>query len=68
MKRAAIIGMGDIYPIHMAAIQADPQITLCAVCDSDEAKEGQAPQGVPFYRRRNRTVFIYVFPITCITR
>ena len=50
MKRAAIIGMGDIYPIHMAAIQAYPQITLCAVCDSDEAKEGQAPQGVPFYR------------------
>lgn len=50
MKRAAIIGMGDIYPIHMAAIQADPQITLCAVCDSDEVKEGQAPQGVPFYR------------------
>lgn len=50
MKRAAIIGMGDIYPIHMAAIQADPQITLCAVCDSDKAKEGQAPQGVPFYR------------------
>lgn len=48
MKRAAIIGMGDIYPIHMAAIQADPQIILCAVCDSDEAKEAQAPQGVPF--------------------
>ncbi len=49
MKKAAIIGMGVISPIHIAAIQGNPQITLAAVCDTEESKRSDAPSGVPFY-------------------
>ena len=33
MKKAAVIGLGDISPIHLAAIAGNPDIELCAVCD-----------------------------------
>ena len=33
MKRAAIIGLGDISQIHIAGILANPEITLCGLCD-----------------------------------
>ena len=49
MKKAAIIGMGVISSTHLAAIQANPRITLAAVCDIDESKRSAAPLGVPFY-------------------
>ena len=35
MKKAAVIGLGDISPIHLAAIAGNPDIELCAVCDID---------------------------------
>lgn len=49
MKRAAVIGLGDISGIHITALQANPEITLAAVCDIDESRKEQAPEGVPFY-------------------
>lgn len=49
MKRAAVIGLGDISGIHLAAIAKNPEITLAAVCDIDESKREGAPAGVPFY-------------------
>lgn len=49
MKRAAVIGLGDISGVHIAAISANPNITLAAVCDIDAAKKASAPKDVPFY-------------------
>lgn len=49
MKRAAIIGFGTIAPVHLAAIQSNPEIKLCAICDINEAVKASAPAGVPFY-------------------
>ncbi|MCM1134420.1 MAG: Gfo/Idh/MocA family oxidoreductase [Clostridium sp.] len=49
MKRAAIIGLGDISGIHIGAIEKNPEITLAAVCDIDEAARERAPEKVPFY-------------------
>ena len=31
MKKAAVIGLGDIAPIHIGAIAANDEIELCAV-------------------------------------
>lgn len=50
MKRAAVIGLGDISGIHIAGIQENPEIQLVAVCDIDESKKETAPEGVPFYK------------------
>ncbi len=49
MKKAAIIGMGVISSIHLAAIESNPNITLAAVCDTDESRRSAAPEGIPFY-------------------
>ena len=49
MKKAAVIGLGDISAIHLAAIQSNPEIELTAVCDIDEQAAERAPEGVPFY-------------------
>ncbi len=49
MKRAAIIGMGEIYSVHLAAIENNPSIQLAGVCDIDEAKRDRAPDGVPYF-------------------
>uniref|UniRef100_UPI0040561BA8 Gfo/Idh/MocA family protein n=1 Tax=Agathobacter sp. TaxID=2021311 RepID=UPI0040561BA8 len=49
MKRAAVIGLGDISFIHILGIQSNPDITLAAVCDIDESCKEKAPEGVPFY-------------------
>lgn len=49
MKKAAIIGMGVIYSIHLTAIQNNPNITLVAVCDADEGRRSAAPVDIPFY-------------------
>lgn len=49
MKTAAVLGLGDISFIHLAAIQSNPGITLAAVCDIDKSKKEKAPEGIPFY-------------------
>lgn len=49
MKKAAIIGFGTIAPVHLAAIQSNPEIELCAVCDTNEAVRASLPEGVAFY-------------------
>lgn len=49
MKKAVVIGMGDISCIHIMAIQENPEIELVAVCDIDEEKRSKAPEGVAFY-------------------
>lgn len=49
MKKAAIIGMGVISSIHIAAVESNPEITLVGVCDTDESRKGAAPDHVPFY-------------------
>lgn len=50
MKKAAIIGLGDISSIHYNAIRADSDIRLVAVCDTDREKEKTAGEyQVPFY-------------------
>ena len=49
MKKAAIIGFGTIAPVHLAAIRSNPEIELCAVCDTNEAVRISVPEGVPFY-------------------
>lgn len=49
MKRAVVIGLGDISVIHLAAIKLNDEIELVGVCDIDPAAEERAPEGVPFY-------------------
>lgn len=49
MKKAAVIGLGDVSSIHLAAIHKNPNITLCAVCDKDSTMQNKAPIGVPYY-------------------
>lgn len=49
MKRAAVIGLGDISGTHIKGIQGNPRIVLAAVCDIDESRREAAPEGVPFY-------------------
>ncbi len=49
MKKSAIIGMGVISSIHIASIQNNPQITLVGVCDIDDTKKSEAPEGTPFF-------------------
>ena len=44
MKKAAVIGLGDIAPIHIGAIAANDEIELCAVCDINPAAKERAPQ------------------------
>lgn len=49
MKKAAVIGLGTIAPIHLDAIARNPEIELVGVCDIDEATRQNAPAGVPFF-------------------
>lgn len=49
MKKAAVIGLGTIAPIHLDAIARNPEIELAGVCDIDEAGCKNAPAGVPFF-------------------
>lgn len=56
MKTAAVIGLGDISAIHIAAIQANPEIQLIAVCDIDKSAEARAPKGIPFYQDHSQMI------------
>lgn len=49
MKKAAVLGLGDISAIHLAAIDQAENISLVAVCDVNPAARAGAPEGVPFY-------------------
>lgn len=49
MKKAVVIGLGDVSPVHIAGIQNNSEIQLAAVCDIDESRKSVAPEGVPFY-------------------
>lgn len=49
MKKAAVIGLGAIVPIHLDAIARNPEIQLVGVCDIDESTRKMAPEGIPFY-------------------
>ncbi len=49
MKKAVVIGLGDISSIHINGIMENPEIELVAVCDIDETRKTQAPEGVHFY-------------------
>lgn len=49
MRTAAVIGLGAISPIHLAAIEANENIRLVAVCDIDEGARSRAPEGVAVY-------------------
>jgi predicted dehydrogenase len=48
MKKAAIVGLGDIAPCHVGAMTGNENIQLVAACDIDPARRAIAP-GVPFY-------------------
>jgi predicted dehydrogenase len=51
MTTAAVVGIGDISALHLAAIQANPGIELVGVCDSDARRAETAGRafGVPFF-------------------
>lgn len=49
MKRAAIIGLGDISKIHIAAMETNKEINLCAVCDNNIEMRHFAPSKANFY-------------------
>lgn len=48
MKRAAVIGLGDVSSVHMNALKANSEVTICAVCDIDESKKAVYGD-IPFY-------------------
>jgi predicted dehydrogenase len=49
MLQSAIIGLGDIAPVHLAAIAAYPGATLAAGCDTDPERKRLLPPGTPFF-------------------
>lgn len=49
MQKAALIGMGDIYHIHLAALRTLPNVQIVGVCDTDPAAAVHAPEGAAFY-------------------
>lgn len=51
MTTAAVVGIGDISALHLAAIAGNPTIDLVGVCDVDAERAEQAGQahGVPWF-------------------
>jgi predicted dehydrogenase len=49
MLRAALIGLGVIGRVHIAAIESLQNAGLVAVCDTDPEKKPAAPAGAAFY-------------------
>lgn len=49
MKKAAIIGLGDISFVHLDGILGNPELTLAAACDLKEELRARVPEGTPFY-------------------
>jgi UDP-N-acetyl-2-amino-2-deoxyglucuronate dehydrogenase len=52
VRRAAVIGCGDISALHFAAIDASPAAVLVAVCDPDDERRAASSvsQQVPGFR------------------
>lgn len=48
MKKIAVIGLGDIAPIHIKALKSVPGIFPGAVCDNDAGKQSVYPE-IAFY-------------------
>ena len=48
MLRSAVIGLGDIGPVHVKAIKGLPGAQLAAVCDIDQALRPQDTK-LPFF-------------------
>lgn len=48
MKKAALIGLGDISPIHIEVLKKMPEVRLASVCDIDMAKQKHF-NGISFY-------------------
>lgn len=49
MKRAAVIGMGDVFPIHLSALMSNPNIKLVGICDIDPSRAHLEPEKIPFF-------------------
>lgn len=49
MKKAAVIGLGTVAPIHLDAISKNPNITLVGVCDNQKIRQNTVPEGIPFF-------------------
>ncbi|GHT95218.1 oxidoreductase [Spirochaetia bacterium] len=49
MLKAAIVGLGDISAVHLAAIGTIDGVTLAAGCDTDEGRRSVLPPGAAFY-------------------
>ncbi len=49
MKRAAVIGLGDISATHINALRETDCVELCAVCDIDKEKSSLYGDEIPFY-------------------
>lgn len=47
-SKAAVIGLGDISPVHIEILGRMPGVLLSAVCDIDDAKRGCCGE-LPFY-------------------
>ena len=73
MKRAAVIGLGDISMVHIPALLAHPEIELVAVCDVVKENRSWVPEEIPFYTDYVEMVkaeiansiffFIYITPL-----
>ncbi|GHV54195.1 oxidoreductase [Spirochaetia bacterium] len=50
MLKTVIIGLGDISPVHIAAITSlQDKAVLAAGCDTDEGRKASLPPGTAFY-------------------
>ncbi|GHV70030.1 oxidoreductase [Spirochaetia bacterium] len=49
MIKSVIIGLGDIAPVHLAAIASYGGAALAAACDTDPARQKILPPGTPFF-------------------
>jgi predicted dehydrogenase len=49
MIESAVIGLGDISAVHLAAIAAIPGAQLIAGCDTDPARKSVLPPGAAFF-------------------
>lgn len=49
MKRAAVIGLGDISMVHIPVLLEHPEIDLVAVCDVVKENRSWVPEEIPFY-------------------
>jgi predicted dehydrogenase len=49
MIRTALIGLGVIGRVHIAAVESLQNAVLAAVCDTDPSKKSLVPAGTPFY-------------------